>query len=159
MELICLVLRIGFLCFSLVMAVHPMAQAYFGDQIHASESEVWEAAAKVFKPYGVYKQKKYKKLTTRWNEDQVSRRRGLLRNYRKQSYDRRYRIHMELKEEHNFTHTSIKIEAQEKPFGSIRELMWRKAKTDYQEEQMEKEIFMKIINELSTVRKSSSTQA
>ena len=136
----------------LFFLLSPHALASYSDAIYVPQSEVWDAAKKVLG------QKSFKKddpkkgeLETNWIEDQVVRRRGLLKKIASKVYGRRYRIKLNLKQEKELTHVDIEGVFQEKSLDSVNSI-WRKIKPESEDYEIERTLFKKILHQIEVNR-------
>ena len=133
----------------------PKGWAYT-DEINAKVEDVWKAAQEIFEPIGIHKKNEKKKtLESIWIQDDVVRSRGWLKKLDKQHFRRRYKIRGKFKQAYDFVKVEISLNVQDLPQSGVRENMWRSVKPDYQDYQIEKETFMKILMRVEEYRKQS----
>jgi hypothetical protein len=135
----------------------PSLEAYT-DAILASPDEIWKAAEEVLEPYGIHKSDAQKYfLETRWIEDRVPRKRNLLPVIQlsarvKQTFERRYRIKVQISEVGNETQITIKGKFQDRPLAIHPQNRWRPAKPQFEDFDAERQIFYKILRQLEINR-------
>lgn len=118
-----------------------------------SQEEFWPAARLVLKEYGIHKENiKKRSIETQWQYDRVKRTSGLLRHALKQQYNRRYRIRVTTEEGEEGLQIQVKgnfhIRSDSGP-----SIPWKKAKTSPADQQIEREVFFKILSQIQKTKK------
>lgn len=129
----------------------------YTDQITVKAPEAWEAAKEVLKPRGVKKidEENYI-IETKWVTDRVVRSRGMLKQFASQTYERRYRFRVKVTQRDYDTEIEVKGTFQERPHetnSSI--LMWQSYRPEGIDYDVERQVFMQILNRLELARSSS----
>jgi hypothetical protein len=131
------------------------AWARYTDEIAVSRDEVWKAAFEALKPFGLRKADEKKMiLETKWIHDTVKRRNKLLLNMPSQEYDRRYRVKVLLKDRAGDTLVEVKGVFQQR-YPNHEQKTWETIQPKADDLDLEQEMFMKILNQLSRHRNDS----
>lgn len=148
--------RAFWILLSLLLMASPAGFALYSDEIAVGKEEFWQAAHDVLEPYGIAKANAEKGvLVSRWIEDRVERRRGLLKNIIPQSYFRRYRIQISLATGDDATSVHIEGHFQEKDPNQSPAMAWHAIRPKTEEYAVERGVFMKILSRLEKARNAS----
>lgn len=145
-----------FLLTLLIFANFPLFA--YTDEIDLKLEEVWPAAKEAFQFAGLHRvnEKKFS-FETNWIEDTVERTRKLLPlkglGEIKKTVKRRYQFKVKLKDIASVTQVKIQTKFQEQPADIRPQSLWRTVKPEYQDMQVEKRYFLKIIEQLEARRK------
>ena len=141
-----------FLLFAALIAFPQWVEGSYYDHIALPPDEVWEAAQKVLgDQYGIKSAKKDKgTLESGWHHDRVTRSRGLFRGIFKQSYKRRFKLHVNIAmSPEGGSDITVKGTFQEKTAETNANIPWKKAKMNASDHFIEREVFFNLLNELT----------
>jgi hypothetical protein len=129
-------------------------QAAYTEVIEILPEEAWQATREALLEYGIHKENYLKKeIETKWQEDTVTRSRGILKKVTKSTFKRRYRIRVKLlKQGERATHIEVVGVFQEKPLTGNPSLMWKKIRPDVKDYDIERDFFYKILKKLEQLR-------
>lgn len=130
----------------------------YTDQVTVKADEAWAAALEVLKPKGFEKidERNYT-VETKWTQDRVIRSRGILKNIASQSYERRYRLTVKVIQRDYDTEIEVRGKFQERPVETNQHLiLWRKYRPEGSDYDIERQVFMQILNRLQLNRTGQS---
>lgn len=121
----------------------------FTDEIAAEPAKVWEAAKQAMTEYGLGKVKEDKLyLESGWIMDRVEKRIGFLSRFSMKKVKRRYRLKVQVTPVEYGGKVDVTGFYQIQTDTGQSNLSWRRYKTDHNEYQIERALFMKIIDHL-----------
>ena len=127
----------------------------YTDQITVKADEAWQAAQEVLKIHGFHKvDAASKTLQTKWIQDRVVRKgKWVLKNVASQTYERRYRLTVTVVQRAFDTELQIRGTFNERPITSAAvPLSWKKVHPKSEDFDVERAIFMRILNRLEIAR-------
>ncbi len=147
-----------FVFFLLFWIVAAGSLKAYTDEIGVLPEEVWKAAKEMAGPGGIDREDREKwELVTKWKEDRVRRRRGLLKNYIHQTYDRRYKLKIHLEDKKLSTVVTITGTFEEKGFGAHRGTPWRSTDPEIEDLEVERRFFYKLLDQIKAQKQQSSS--
>lgn len=130
--------------------------AAYTDEIAVKADEIWEAARETLAPVGIRKENKEKKtLETKWITDTTVRASPLLGELSKQSYERKYRMKVNLRDRHYSTEVTIRGIYKMRPTGNAPGSPWRPAEPQVGEFELERKFFNDILGRLEQKRRAN----
>jgi hypothetical protein len=145
------------LLLNVVMISRPINSFAYTDQITVKADEAWQAAQEVLKTSGFHKlDHKTKTLQTKWIQDRVVRKgKGVLKNFTSETVERRYRLTVRVIQRDFDTEIDIRGSFQERTMGNNHtSISWKKVRTQSEDLDIERAIFMRILNRLELARTS-----
>lgn len=140
----------------LVLACFNAARAFaYTDQITVKADEAWQVAQEVLKVNGLDKvDHDNKTLRTKWVEDRVVRRgKGVLKKITSVTMQRRYRMTVRVIQRPFDTEIEVKGDFQERTLGvNQTSYSWKKIRTKSDDFDLERAVFMRILNRLEIAR-------
>jgi len=131
----------------------PFSAFAYTDQIALNIEEVWEAVNQMLLPHGIYKDSSEKKvIQSDWITDRVTLSKKPLPfkfvGEIKKSYERRYRLHIQLKEQDSKTQVIVRGLFQRRPIGIRPNVIWRRSKPTSEDYLVEKDFFFDLLEQL-----------
>ena len=127
----------------------------YTDQITVKADEAWQAAQEVLKKDGFdHLDSESKTLRTKWIYDQVVRKgKGPLKKITSVTMERRYRMSVHVVQRPFDTEIEVRGNFQERTMGNNRtSISWKKVRTKSEDFDLERAIFMRILNRLEIAR-------
>lgn len=148
-------MRSLFLLLLLTLAI-PFSAFAYTDQITVKADEAWAAVLRVFENQKLRKMDPQKMfLQTKWVEDEVVRRGpGILKNYTSQTYDRRYRLSIQVVQREYDTEIQIKGSFQQRTMSPNNVVSWKRVKPKTEDFDIERATFMRILSRIELTRNS-----
>lgn len=140
----------------LSFALLPVCQPLYAytDQITVKADEAWTAVQEVLKNRIQKIDQEKKVLETKWKTDMVRRARGPLKEYMSRTVDRRYRFKVTVTQRDYDSEIEIRGSFQERPHEpNSYVLAWEKVKPETEDFDVERALFMQILNRIELARK------
>ncbi len=146
--------------FMMVSAPFQKTAAAYTDQITVKADEAWRAALEVVKSYGLHKMDARKKfLETDWVQDTVVRKgKWVFKGIFSKTYERRYRLSVRVTQRDYDSEIEVRGNFQERSKEPNSYLFsWQKVKPDGDDLDVERVVFMRILNRLELARSSQTS--
>ena len=143
-----------FVAAGFILVLMPKDIFAYTDQITVKSEEAWQAVQDVLKNQIKTIDHNAKTLETKWVQDTIKRSRGPFKAYTSKTVDRRYQLKIKLVQRPYDTEIEIRGVFQERPHElEYHQLSWQKIHPEMADFDIERRVFMQILNRLELSRK------